>query len=84
MWICETDEFMWTCHESMLILHRNPGFYHETDEFMWIYHDSMWILYRNPGLNPCGFVTEIQYFNDVNFHTYKTEIIVNFDTYPLG
>ena len=44
------------------------GFYHETDE-------SMWILYKNL----CGFVTEIQ-----DFHTHKAEIVVNFDTSPLG
>ena len=61
----------------MWIVYRNPGFYHETDE-------SMWIFYKNPGLNLCGFVTGLMDFNYVEFHTHKAEIVVNFDTNPLG
>ena len=68
--------FNTTLNQPCRRLHRNYGFYDETDE-------SMWILYKNPGMNLYGFVTEIQDFNYVEFHTHKAEIVVNFDTNPL-
>ena len=36
-------------------------------------------MQKKPGLNLCGFVTEIQDFNYVEFHVHKAEIVVNFD-----